>query len=77
MAAAKKYSLTKYPNRNQPDAILSHIQFISPVPVGPITLSVKEINLGTHVSVYQVELLARDKKGVNRCGVFGVITQAI
>lgn len=69
-----------HPDKAQPDPILSHVQFLSRVPEGPVRLSVRLLNLGYRVSVLQVELRRIDKNRTPaidqpKICVLGLLTQ--
>lgn len=55
-STARTYFLTHHPARNQPDPIAAHTQFLKLVWPGPVRLSVKPVNIGSRVSVVQIEL---------------------
>ena len=55
-STARTYFLAHHPTRNQPDPVATHTQFLKLVWSGPVRLSVKAINIGSRVSVIQIEL---------------------
>jgi len=55
-STAKTYFQTQHPARSQPDPITAYTQFIKRVWPGPVNLYIKPINIGSRVSVIQIEL---------------------
>jgi acyl-coenzyme A thioesterase PaaI-like protein len=55
-STARTYFLTHHATRNQPDPITAHSQFLKQLWPGPVRLAVKAVNLGSRVSIIQIEL---------------------
>jgi hypothetical protein len=53
---SKKYFFLKHGARKQPDPVHLHVQYLNPVPHGPINIALKDIKIGMNHSVIQVEL---------------------
>ncbi|KAG0652497.1 hypothetical protein D0Z07_0658 [Hyphodiscus hymeniophilus] len=87
-STARAYFLTHHPARNQPDPISAHVQFLKQVWPGPVRLSVKPVNIGSRVSVIQIELsqsvshsVSQNSKSHSQAtdyitGVIAIVTQS-
>jgi hypothetical protein len=53
-SAGKAFMNMQYSRRDQPDPIAAHIQVLFPVLIAPVTVVIKELNMGVRVSVIQV-----------------------
>jgi hypothetical protein len=70
--------LSKYPQRPQPDPLISHVQFLDEIcSMEPFQICVKEASRGARVSVLHIELQKKDKRaapGSFRTCTFGILT---
>lgn len=58
ISTVRRYFVTKYPLRLQPDPLNVHILFVRTCPTEELKLVVTDLNIGSRFSVVQVEILA-------------------